>query len=242
MKKLVLFVMVVMFKCSRLSSAPTEMGSNRNNSEDFALAELSTGAHGSPNVAYVAEDDDFGKAGVVFQFRRSIKSDNTEIEARRRSAIDKGFMRFGRSKNVLRFGRSNPDATQYDNEANYVERDDNELNEPYSMRARKANGMLRFGRNNAMRSSFRGEGSDDTDYNNNDASEVFDLMDSPVRRSSNNNNYDEHGKKILRLGRSSSESYSDENNPDNYEKEREKKASDKNILRFGRGDAKNMMR
>lgn len=51
--------------------------------------------------------------------RRQVRSDSTEIEARRRSSLDKNFMRFGRSdknilrfgrsdKNILRFGRSNP--------------------------------------------------------------------------------------------------------------------------------------
>ncbi|KAG5680576.1 hypothetical protein PVAND_010073 [Polypedilum vanderplanki] len=246
MMKLILFLMIVLFKCSRLSStAPTETSRNRNNSEDFSLNDLSN-AHesSSPNVLYT-ENDDYGKSGVVYEFRRSIKNDNKEIEARRRSAVDKGFMRFGRSKNMLRFGRSEPDATQYDNEANYIERDDNEINEPYSMRMRKANGMLRFGRNNLKGESFQNylanrdeSRDDDSDYNN-DASEVFDLVDLPVRRNFNNN-YDEHGKKILRLGRSSSESYSDES-VDDFEKKKEKRLTDKNLLRFGRTD-KNMMR
>ncbi|XP_055687488.1 FMRFamide-related peptides [Lutzomyia longipalpis] len=41
-----------------------------------------------------------------FSQHRHVRSDNTEIEARRRSSLDKNFMRFGRAdKNILRFGR-----------------------------------------------------------------------------------------------------------------------------------------
>jgi hypothetical protein len=212
----------------------------------------------TPNVAFVSEDEDLGKTGVVLQFRRSIKSDNTEIEARRRSAIDKGFMRFGRSQNALHFANDN---------VNDLEHDDEEINEPYQMRMRKAGGnVLRFGkRGNMLRFGKRGnmlrfgrnylpnsDVNSDVDYaNNNDASEVYDLVEPPSAYKRNpESKYDEHGKKILRLGRSSSESYSDESANDYpllttyYDKsnEREKKPTDGNVLRFGKRDKGNIMR
>lgn len=243
-----------MLKCSRFSlSAPTDSlaepnNDNRNKSDDWNGL-----SRGSPGIAYVSEDDDLGKTGVVFQFRRSIKSDNTEIEARRRSAIDKGFMRFGRSRNMVRFGRSNPDTIQYEadvNDNNDLERNDNEVNEPFSMRMRKGN-MMRFGRGNMMRFGRGYADTDfshaDLDYDNNDASEIYDFIAPPVRRNPENK-YDEHGKKILRLGRSSSESYSDENYdiPQQYSldksNEREKKPIEGNVLRFGRSDKGNLLR
>lgn len=130
-----------MLKCNRLSSAPTDFHSsnmNRNNSDDQSPS--------SDAAAYVTntnDDDDAGKSGLLIEFRRNIRSDNTEIEARRRSAVDKGFMRFGRGGNMLRFGRSMP--SEYDNVEN--EEDDTQINEPYSMKMRRGN-MLRFGKRN----------------------------------------------------------------------------------------------
>ena len=250
--KLILFLVAIMFKCSRFSlSAPTdslvEASSNRNRSDEWTPL-----SHGSPSLAYVSEDDDLGKTGVVIQFRRSIKSDNTEIEARRRSAVDKGFMRFGRSRNMVRFGRSNPDTLQYDNDVNDndLERNDNEVNEPFSMRMRKGN-MMRFGRGNMMRFG-RGyptetdSSPEDVDYSN-DASEVYDFIAPPIRRNPDGKYDEKNGNKILRLGRSSSEALSDENYdlPYSIDKsnDREKKALEGNLLRFGRGNDKgNLLR
>lgn len=236
-----------MFQCSRFSlSAPTDsLGESsslsKNRSEDWSPHDSAA------RVAYVSEDDDLGKTGVVIQFHRSIKSDNPEIEARRRSAIDKGFMRFGRSRNMVRFGRSNPDTLQYtadnDGNDNDLERNDNEINEPFPMRMRKGN-MMRFGRGYKAPQQ-----ENDDDYYNNDASEIYDFVATPVRRNPDNK-YDEHGKKILRLGRSSSESYSDENldipqqsSQKDRTNEREKKPIDGNVLRFGRAEkAGNLLR
>ncbi|KAL7034829.1 hypothetical protein ACKWTF_008122 [Chironomus riparius] len=245
--KLILFTVAIMFKCSSFSlSAPTDslVEASSNRSDEWTPL-----SHGSPSLAYVTEDDDLGKTGVVIQFRRSIKSDNTEIEARRRSAIDKGFMRFGRSRNMIRFGRSKPDNTlQYDNDVNDdLEHNDNEVNEPFSMRMRKNGnmikieprraidkGFMRFGRGNF--GSF-GRPNPDTLQYDNDVSEAYDYIAPPIRRSPDNK-YDEHGKKILRLGRSSSEALSDENYDSPYSidksNDREKKAIEGNVLRFGR--------
>lgn len=142
-------LIIVMLKCNRLSSAPTDFqtdlhsstNSNKNNSNDQSP---------SNDVAYVTNNDeeDSGKSGLLVQFRRSIRSDNTEIEARRRSAVDKGFMRFGRANNMVRFGRSMPPTSEYDNEENDVE-DDTQINEPYSMKMRRGN-MMRFGKRNYL--------------------------------------------------------------------------------------------
>lgn len=133
--KLMLFLVIVMFKCSRLSSAPTlideiadaqndkNLQTNKNDGKitaHHASSSVSTQSFLPPFTNYGADDEDYGTGdnGVVFQFRRSIKSDNTEIEARRRSALDKNFMRFGRmdpemnrfrrtpDKNLMRFGRA----------------------------------------------------------------------------------------------------------------------------------------
>lgn len=233
--KLILFVAVVMFKCSRLSSAPADLSAeslSKNNSEnEFALNQPNYGEGHQPGLAYVSDSDDLGSNGVVFQFRRSIKSDNTEIEARRRSALDKGFMRFGRGgNNIVRFGRSsNDDEQNFDDEI------------PEKVRKNDKN-LLRFGRAGYMR--FGRDFIDDStpeDYN--DASEIDDFVERPVLRS-NDNRYAEHGNKILRLGRSSSESASNEApvvvQPSPPQQSSNKKSTDKNMLRFGR--AGNMMR
>lgn len=113
--KIALLCIIVMFKCNKLSSElindeedanglsekNSEVNNSNNDSNKLATSSKQTYYHPS-SISYVGgaghggfdsgeEDDD----GVVFQFRRSIKSDNTEIEARRRSALDKNFMRFG---------------------------------------------------------------------------------------------------------------------------------------------------
>lgn len=248
--KLILFVAVVMFKCSRLSSAPadsaTELNDSKNLSEnDYVPNQPAYIAERPPSLSYVSDTDELGSAGVVFQFRRSIKSDNTEIEARRRSALDKGFMRFGRAgSNMLRFGRSpsvgpvGPDEPMY------------ELEDTAPVRMRKNDkNIMRFGR--ARNDGFMRFGRDFNDDpeagDYNDASEVDDFVDRPNTR---NNRYDEHGNKILRLGRSSSESGSMENadipleiQPSSEKtdgRNGNKKSDDRNLLRFGR--AGNMMR
>jgi hypothetical protein len=131
MKLIVPLLIIVMFKCNPLSSAPTDgqaessSVSNKNDSDDQS--------------SYVLNNDD-----GLLQLHRSIRSDNNEIEARRRSAVDKGFMRFGRASNILRFGRSMP--SEYDNEENEVNDDEKQFNEPFSMKMRRGN-MMRFGRN-----------------------------------------------------------------------------------------------
>ena len=250
--KLILFVAVVMFKCSRLSSAPAdvtmETNDNKNLSEnDYVPNQPAYVAARPQSLSFVSDNDDLGTTGVVFQFRRSIKSDNTEIEARRRSALDKGFMRFGRGgSNMMRFGRSpagpigpiGPDESMYDLDSFPSRMRKNDKNMMRFGRARN-DGFMRFGRD------FN-EDSDVEDYN--DASEVDDFVERPVLRSPNNR-YDEHGSKILRLGRSSSESGSNENieipieepNSDKSdERNSNKKSADRNMLRFGR--AGNMMR
>lgn len=121
-----------MFKCNSLSSAPTDLQtetssvSSKNDSDDQS--------------GFVASNDN-----GLMQLHRSVRSDNNEIEARRRSAVDKGFMRFGRAGNILRFGRSMP--SEYGNEENEVDDEEKQqFNEPFSMKMRRGN-MMRFGRN-----------------------------------------------------------------------------------------------
>lgn len=239
MMKLIFFIAVILFKCSRLSSAPADASSSTDTSDikddnenDYVSNQPSYLVGEQPALSYVSNEDGAGTTGVVFQFRRSIKSDNTEIEARRRSALDKGFMRFGRggSGNMLRFGRS---PSEYD--------------EPDSRIRKNDKNMMRFGRSNMMR--FGRSYSDDSDPEYNDAGEVEDFIEHPAMRSPDNR-YDEHGNRILRLGRSSSESMSNEAPDESFEIQprdlaepnsngNTKKSEEKNMMRFGRG---NMMR
>jgi hypothetical protein len=236
--KLVLFAAIVMFKCSRLSSAPadssTETGLKNNSENDFSLNQPGYVVAQHPNgLSYVSNDEDLGTTGVLFQFRRSIKSDNTEIEARRRSALDKGFMRFGRGgKNMMRFGRSPPIDEAGDDSAPMRKRK-NDI-----VRFGRAGNMMRFGR------SFSGD-YDGEDYN--DAAEMDDYANGHQWKNTPENNLT--GSKIIRYGRSS-ESESDEtiddvqSSPERSEKRNgyDSKKNDKhsNIVRFGR--AGNMMR
>lgn len=234
--KLIIFIAIVMLKCSRLSSAPADLSTEASDTKDeFSSNQPVYGGEHQPNLAYVSDAGELGTTGVVFQFRRSIKSDNTEIEARRRSALDKGFMRFGRAGNMMRFGRSpaeDADA-KYEPEIDLPKMRKSDKNMLRFGRA-KGDGFMRFGRNFI-------DDSDPSDYN--DASEVDDFIEHPETRSPDNR-YDEHGNKILRLGRSSSESVSNEisNEMPSAERteERNNKKSDKNLLRFGR--AGNMLR
>lgn len=233
-----------MFKCSRLSSAPADSSTetNQNSDNDYVSNQPSYVGARPSSLNYVSDIDELGATGVVFQFRRNIKSDNTEIEARRRSALDKGFMRFGRAGgNMIRFGRS---------PAGPEDNDENEDDSVMSRMRKNDKNMLRFGR--ARGDGFMRFGRDFTDDSEiadyNDASEVDDFVEKPVIRSPNNR-YDEHGNRILRLGRSSSESESNENfevpievlpsSEKSDERMSNKKSTDRNMLRFGRS---NMMR
>lgn len=237
MMKLILFVAVVMFKCSRLSSsAPADSldTNNKNSENEFNPNQIAYAGGRAPSLSYVSDIDDLGTTGVVFQFRRSIKSDNTEIEARRRSALDKGFMRFGRAGgNMLRFGRSPG------------EEPDGET----SPRERKSDkNLLRFGRAGFMR--FGRNFVDDTDPEDyNDAREVEDIIERPVLRSPSQQRHEEHGNNILRFGRSSSEStsneYPAEAQPSSEKTDarngNKKSTETRNMLRFGRAN-NNMLR
>lgn len=123
-------------------------------------------------MAFVADADretgNLGEQRFNVQFRRSIKSDNTAIEARRRSMLDRSFIRFGRSEaknrvgrsNMMRFGRSSWDEPEYvANESPLSKKNDKNL--------------LRFGRRNYFSTS-------DDEYN--DANEVDDFTEMPHRR------------------------------------------------------------
>lgn len=104
--KLCLFLVIFIYECSNYySCVEYDLGDSSQVENDSSYP-----------FVYKQETDGEGIAhnGLVFEFRRSIKSDNTEIEARRRSALDKNFMRFGRSDptlprtsraNLMRFGR-----------------------------------------------------------------------------------------------------------------------------------------
>ncbi|XP_053686905.1 FMRFamide neuropeptides [Sabethes cyaneus] len=111
--KMYLFLAILVYKCSSYFSCAEYDPTDRNQAET------------DPSIPFRYEQDMGGDYpnengnGLVFEFRRSIKSDNTEIEARRRSALDKNFMRFGRADpnlqrvsraskqaNLMRFGRA----------------------------------------------------------------------------------------------------------------------------------------
>lgn len=224
-QQVVLAALLVMLKFSQLSSAPTD---NKEILEGFAdnkdfkensLVNIENDR--SPNVAYVASDNDFGTAGVIFEFRRSIKSDNTEIEARRRSALDKGFMRFGRggNGNVMRFGRS-PKSDDYDIIPLKTTKND-------KMRfGRSGNNPMRFGR------SFNGLDYDVEESEENDDDKA--LIERPETRGVHKN--DEVGRNVLRLGRLDVDNEDDGVLDLDDARSLEKRA---NLMRFGRS---NMMR
>ncbi|XP_029728770.2 FMRFamide-related peptides isoform X1 [Aedes albopictus] len=109
--KMYLFLTILIYECS-----------NHFSCAEYELAEASQTVN-EPSISLDLSPEsgnDYSNNGVVFEFRRSIKSDNTEIEARRRSALDKNFMRFGRpdptalqrvaraskQANLMRFGRA----------------------------------------------------------------------------------------------------------------------------------------
>uniref|UniRef100_A0A1Q3FP43 Putative fmrfamide neuropeptide n=2 Tax=Culex tarsalis TaxID=7177 RepID=A0A1Q3FP43_CULTA len=112
--KMYFFLVILLYKgSSHLSCAEFELAADGNQAESEPATLFDYSPEGS--------DGDYANGngnGLVFEFRRSIKSDNTEIEARRRSALDKNFMRFGRGdpelqrvaraskqSNLMRFGR-----------------------------------------------------------------------------------------------------------------------------------------
>lgn len=251
----ILLMSVILYQWSCLVSEPMEadmepVEQNNGNGDDWKTQKTATVAMvASRNVpGYVADDEDLANNGVVFQFRRSIKSDNTEIEARRRSALDKNFMRFGRAdKNMLRFGKADKNMLRFGRapgeSSNFMRLGRSGAggveNPDFSrfQRAQRAGGFMRFGRPDPDALS---------DYN--DAREIDDLVELPSTRSAETNKYDEHGTKILRLGRSSEsagiESYETpeqaiaEPNPPGSKKTT---VDDKNIMRFGRA-GQNMMR
>lgn len=228
----ILAALVVMLKFSRLSSAPTqeifEGYADNKDSKENSLASLENDR--PPNVAYVASDTELGANGVILEFRRSIKSDNTEIEARRRSALDKGFMRFGRSgnNNVMRFGRS-PKSEDYDviplkkaskNDKNFIRF------------GRSGNHMMRFGRNYNEPELYDMDGDDDDA----EFEDIEELIQRPEIRGGDHKS-DEVGRNVLRLGRLDGDNEDDGvldlDNARSYEKRA-------NLMRFGRGNT--MMR
>ncbi|EDS25724.1 conserved hypothetical protein [Culex quinquefasciatus] len=111
--KMYFFLVILLYKgSSHLSCAEFELAADGNQQETEPATVFDYSPEGSEG------DYGNGNNGLVFEFRRSIKSDNTEIEARRRSALDKNFMRFGRANpklqrvaraskqsNLMRFGR-----------------------------------------------------------------------------------------------------------------------------------------
>ena len=241
---------VILYQWSSSVSEPMEADKEpveqNNNNDDWKTQKTSTLAMvASRNVpGYVTEDEDLANNGVVFQFRRSIKSDNTEIEARRRSALDKNFMRFGRAdKNMLRFGKADKNMLRFGRapgeSSSFMRLGRSGAVDPdYSrfQRAQRAAGFMRFGR----------DPDSSSDYN--DAREIDEFVNRPSIRNTDNNKYDDFGSNIIRFGRSSesagSESYETPvqtiaapSLPDS----KKTTADDKNILRFGRPDP-NMLR
>ena len=225
MKLIQVVILVVLFK--NIPADSSEGSENKNNGE----ADVNSNQPGyivaqPSSLGYVSDLNDLGTTGVVFQFRRSIKSDNTEIEARRRSALDKGFMRFGRAGgNMLRFGRSSVDSEPEGPKSEIPLR--LRKNDKNLLRFGRA-GFMRFGRNNV-------EESNSEDEYDEDENEINDFVDRPILRSS------EQKGNMLRFGRSSSESLNNEyptepvsSSEKSEEKNGNKKSTDRNMLRFGR--------
>lgn len=116
--KFLLFLAFLFYKFDNLTFAlydtqrPSPSSTNLQlPSSSFSLSDPETNKqlHSSTNEIETvpAHDVDYLKNGLLFHLRRSIRSDDGDIETRRR--IDKNFMRFGRSnsgKEMMRFGRS----------------------------------------------------------------------------------------------------------------------------------------
>ncbi|XP_062550951.1 FMRFamide-related peptides [Armigeres subalbatus] len=110
--KMYLFLAILIYKCSNHFSCAEYEVVEASKTDTDPIASLDFNPE--------SENDYTNNNGMVFEFRRSIKSDDTEIEARRRSALDKNFMRFGRTDpttlqrvareskraNLMRFGRA----------------------------------------------------------------------------------------------------------------------------------------
>jgi hypothetical protein len=195
-------------------------------------------------VSYVAENGEFTDGnddnGVVFQFRRSIKSRSDknfmrfgrpdedfagiddEMEKRASKNLmrfgkkdDRNMMRFGRSdRNLLRFGRSRSDNDR--NKLRFGRSDKNFMRfgrDPNNVKRlyNQEKNLMRFGRNDPSLVE------EINDYN--DANDYDDFVDIPAERQPTPEKYDEYGKKILRLGKRRSQ----------------------NLLRFGRANG-NLLR
>lgn len=112
--KFILFFTVLFYECNHLIfasiSSSSESSSSLQHPTHLPINDklLETAASINDPDPISSIDIDYLKNGLVFKFRRSIKSDSPDITTRRRSALDKNFMRFGRSnsKNLIRFGRS----------------------------------------------------------------------------------------------------------------------------------------
>lgn len=122
--KLMLLCIIIMYKCNNLSSElisededsgndlsekNSKVSDSSNHSNKLASTSSQVYHYPSKIISYVGGGGGFDEEdeespdddSMVFQFRRSIKS-NTEIEARRRSALDKNFMRFGELVDLFR--------------------------------------------------------------------------------------------------------------------------------------------
>ncbi|GAB0090385.1 hypothetical protein DMENIID0001_051140 [Sergentomyia squamirostris] len=167
-------------------------------------------------------------------FRRNIRSESNEIEARRRSSLDKNFMRFGRAdKNILRFGRSNPQnilrfGRSGENFIRFGRNDGNFMrfgrNDDLMRLGRPDNNFIRFGRtSDYVHSPAEGserrkkEKKDDFEWNDGKRQDNF------MRFGRNKNT------NFLRLGRSDEKKPPPENQV--------KPPTPNNILRFGRADS-----
>uniref|UniRef100_A0A1B0DPP3 Uncharacterized protein n=1 Tax=Phlebotomus papatasi TaxID=29031 RepID=A0A1B0DPP3_PHLPP len=172
--------------------------------------------------------------------RRQVRSDSTEIEARRRSSLDKNFMRFGRSdknilrfgrsdKNILRFGRSNPqNILRFGrsgenfirfgrNDGNFMRFGRNDDESSHMRLGRPDNNFIRFGRtletiNPTLNSAVRRKKAKDTPLDWSDGKRAENFIRFGRNQKTN----------FLRLGRAEDKSGA-QPNPQN-----------KNILRFGR--------
>jgi hypothetical protein len=198
-QQLLLIALIVTVKFNLASSTDQNENENKDIKEN------------SPNLAYFTNSEDLRNHDHE-EFRRSIKNDN-EIEARRRSALDKGFMRFGRSKEnlgIIRFGRS---------------LNDNE------MRPKRGNSnLMRFGRgfNDPELQEFYHE----------DSSEIYDDNDDFLQRPETRGDTkvkqsDEIGRNVLRLGRLDTENDDDDGMLDLYDARNFNKRAH-NMIRFGR--------
>lgn len=125
--KSILFLTILFYEC---------------NNQIYATLETLPSSIDSPSKTDINSDPissidiDYLKNGLVFQFRRSIRDENSDIETRRRSSLDKNFMRFGRSdKSMMRFGRSGASNLK-------------------TVSSRSENNLMRFGRNSNNRMRF----------------------------------------------------------------------------------------